>query len=212
MSIKFSNDELERLKNMLLVYEMGQQIFLAKLNDLNQDFINTHKINPIEHIKRRLKSPESIAQKLHKLNFEITTDNARKYIKDISGIRIICPFSKDIHSLVEILASVPAWNISEKKDYISNPKPSGYRSFHLIIELPFYYSGKNEEIPVEVQIRTAAMDFWASIEHQVRYKYKEHVPQHLNDELVICADKIAELDNRMLLIHEIVSLINQDTK
>lgn len=206
----FFGDELEKLKNILLVYEDVQQIFITKLNTLNNDLAGSQNSNPIEHIKKRLKSPDSIAAKLHKLNLEITADNAKKYIKDISGIRIICPLSKDIHNLVDILSSVPDWSISEKEDYISNPKPSGYRSFHLMVEIPFNCSGKTEEIPVEVQIRTAAMDFWASMEHKVRYKYKEHVPAHLSDELVICADKIAEIDKRMSLIYEIISLINQD--
>jgi len=210
MPEKFSEAELESLKSILPVYKEAQQTFLAKLNELNNGFINFHNNNPIEHIKGRLKSPESIAQKLHKLGLEITADNAKQHLKDISGIRIICPFSKDIFSLVEILDSIPDWKVSEKEDYISNPKPSGYRSFHLIIEIQVCFSGLTEKIPVEVQIRTAAMDFWAATEHQVRYKYKEHIPQHLSDELVICADKITELDRRMLLIHEILSLINQD--
>jgi len=210
MSFKFSEAELESLKSILPVYKEAQQVFLAKLNELSNGFINFHNNNPIEHIKGRLKSPESIAQKLHKLGLDITADNAKRHLKDISGIRIICPFSKDIFSLVEILDSMPDWKISEKEDYISNPKPSGYRSFHLIIEIPVCFSGVTEIIPMEVQIRTAAMDFWAATEHQVRYKYKEHIPQHLSDELVICADKITELDRRMLLIHEILSLINQN--
>ena len=210
MSVNFSEFELKKLKTILSIYDEGQQLFLAKLKKLNKDLINSQNSNPIEHIKGRLKSPDSIAQKLYKLKLEITADNAKQHIKDISGIRIICPFSKDIHGLVDTLASIPDWNVIDKKDYISKPKPSGYRSFHLIVEIPVFHSGKTEKIPVEVQIRTAAMDFWASIEHQVRYKYKEHVPQHLNDELAICADKIDELDKRMLLIHEIISLINQD--
>jgi putative GTP pyrophosphokinase len=129
----------------------------------------------------------------------------------MAGIRIICSYAKDIYSLVDILKSLPDTKILSEKDYISNPKPSGYRSFHIIMEIPVYYSGKTEEIPVEVQIRTAAMDFWATLEHKVRYKYNEHIPQHLSDELSICADKIAELDDRMFLIHDIISLINQDS-
>jgi putative GTP pyrophosphokinase len=207
---KFNRTELRQLKKIIHVYEIGQYIFLKEINNINEEFIYSHNNSLIEHIKKRLKSPESIVLKLHKLKLELTADNARRYIKDIAGIRITCPFSKNIHSLVDILASIPGWNITEKEDYINNPKSSGYRSFHLMVEIPVYYSHQTEIIPVEVQLRTAAMDFWASIEHQVRYKYKEHVPQHLSDELVICADKIAELDNRMLLIHEIVSLINQD--
>ena len=210
MAPGFSDIELERLKRILVVYEWSQQLFIKKLNIIHQDLKHFQNNSPIEHIKGRIKSPESIAGKLRKLNLDITADNAKKHLTDIAGIRIICPFGKDIYGLVKILTSMPGWKIHDRKDYITNPKPSGYRSFHLIIGMPVFYSGKEEEVPVEVQIRTAAMDFWASMEHKVRYKYKEHVPQHLSDELVICAEKIDELDRRMLLIHEIVTLINQE--
>ena len=181
MSIFFSEDEFAKLKNLLLVYEWGQQIFMAKLNVLRQDLRSFHNCNPIEHVKSRIKEPSMIAQKLHKMNLEITADNAKHHLTDISGFRIICPFAKDIYGLVDILSSVPDWKVLTKKDYISNPKPSGYRSYHLIVQTPIFYSGKTEDIPVEVQIRTAAMDFWATMEHQVRYKYHEHIPQHLSN-------------------------------
>ena len=209
MTVRFNEEELAKLKKILLTYEWGQQIVFTKLNILQQDLINFQNRSPIEHIKGRIKTHENIAQKLHNLNLEITADNAKKHLTDIAGIRIICPFAKDINDLVGILASMPDWKVSKQKDYINNPKPSGYRSYHLIIEIPVFYSGITEELPVEIQIRTAAMDFWATMEHKVRYKYKEYVPQHLSDELAVCADKIAELDKRMLLIHEIISLINQ---
>jgi len=209
MSVNFSEIELKRLQKILPVYEKGRKLFLTKFMNLNKELIKSQNINMVEHVKERLKSTGSIARKLHRLNFEITAENAKKHIKDISGIRIICPFSKDIHILVDILSSKPDWIVTDKKDYINKPKPSGYRSFHMIIEIPVSNSGKIENIPLEIQIRTAAMDFWAAIEHQVRYKYNEHVPQHLSDELEICADKIAELDKRMLLIQEIISLRNQ---
>jgi putative GTP pyrophosphokinase len=209
MSNNFSATELERLENLLPAYEMGQHFFLAKLNQLSKDAMNLQNSNMIEHIKGRVKTPESIAGKLCKLGLEPTANNVSQFLKDVAGVRIICTFSRDIHSLVDTICSMPDWKVSEKEDYISNPKPSGYRSFHLLVEIPVHYSGKTMDIPIEVQIRTAAMDFWATMEHQVRYKYKEHVPQHLSDELVICADKIADLDQRMSLIHEIISLINQ---
>jgi len=218
MSIIFSSVELEKLKIILPLFETAQKIFLAKLNQFNNELTNRQNSSPVEHIKGRLKTPQSIAQKLYRLGFEITAENAKLYLKDIAGARIICPFSKDIFSLVDSISLVPDWKITEREDYISRPKPSGYRSFHLMVEIPVCCTpeaitagfGKTEIIPVEVQLRTAAMDFWASMEHRVRYKYKEHVPAHLSDELVICAEKIADLDKRMLLIHEILSLINQD--
>jgi len=111
--------------------------------------------------------------------------------------------------MVDILKSMHDMTVLIEKDYVGNPKPSGYRSFHLITKMPLYFSGKKEEIPIEFQLRTGAMDFWATLEHKVRYKYKEDIPQHLCDELVLCANKTAELNDRMYLIHEIISLINQ---
>jgi len=210
MSVRFSSQEFEKLKKLLTVYEWGMDTLLTKLNIMHNDLKSFQGNNSIEHIRSRLKSPESIARKLFEMGVDITADNAKKYLRDIAGIRIICPFTKDIYFLSELLRSLPSLGITDEKDYVSSPKPSGYRSYHLIMEIPIFYSGQTENVPVELQIRTEAMNFWATLEHSARYKYREHIPQHLSDELVIIADKIAELDNRMFLIHEIISLINQD--
>jgi len=212
MSVRFSDEEFAKLKNLMLIYEWGQRVLLTKLNIIHEDLRAFQGSNPIEHIKGRIKSPESIAQKLLKLNVDITAQSAKENLKDVAGIRIICPFAKDIYYLAGLLRAIPDVNILEEKDYVSNPKPSGYRSYHVIMEVPVFYSGQNELIPVELQIRTEAMNFWASLEHKVRYKYNEHIPQHLCDELVACANKISELDERMFLIHEIISLINQNVE
>lgn len=209
-AIRFSEQEFLLLKDLLVIYEWGQRTLLTKLNIMQDDFKSFRDNNPIEYIAGRIKSPESIAQKLHKLNLDITADNVKKHLKDVAGVRIICPFARDIHYMVGLLRSMPDINILEEKDYIKVPKPSGYRSYHVILEIPVFYSGKTEYVTVEVQIRTEAMNFWSSLEHKARYKYQDHIPEHLCDELVVCADKIAELDNRMFLIHEIISLINGD--
>jgi len=209
MSVRFNDEEFARLKDLLLIYEWGHRTLLTKLNIIHEDLRNSQDSNPIEHIRGRIKSPESIAQKLHKMDVDITADNAKRHLKDIAGIRVICPFAKDIYYLANLLRAMPDARILDEKDYVSSPKPSGYRSYHVIMEIPVFYSGKTEHVLVEVQIRTEAMNFWATLEHKARYKYQEHIPQHLCDELVICADKIAELDDRMFLIHEIISLINQ---
>jgi len=211
MSARFSQEEFARLKDLLFIYEWGQRTLLTKLSIIHEDHRNFHENNPIEYIKGRIKSPESIAQKLYRLGLDITADNAKKHLKDIAGVRIICTFAKDIHYLTGLLHSLPSVNILDEKDYVSAPKPSGYRSYHVILEVPVFYSGKAEYVAVEVQIRTEAMNFWSTLEHKARYKYQEHIPQHLCDELVVCAEKIAELDHRMFLIHEIISLINQDS-
>ncbi|MCL2568567.1 MAG: GTP pyrophosphokinase family protein [Oscillospiraceae bacterium] len=211
MAVRFNEAEFAELKNLLHIYEWGQRTLLTKLNIMQDDFRHFQENNPIEYIKGRIKAPESIAEKLHRLNVEITAENVREHLKDVAGVRIICPFAKDIHYLVSLLRAMPDVNILDEKDYVSNPKPSGYRSYHVILEVPVFYSGRTEYVVVEVQIRTEAMNFWSTLEHKARYKYQDHIPQHLCDELVICADKIAELDHRMFLIHEIISLINQDS-
>ena len=209
-SAKFSDEELARLKDLLLIHEWGQRILMTKLNIIHEDLKNFQGSSPIEYIKGRIKTPKSIAQKLQRLNVDVTTDNAKKHLKDIAGIRIICPFAKDIYYLALLLRTIPDVNTVLEKDYVGIPKPSGYRSYHMIMEVPVFYSGKTEKITAEVQIRTEAMNFWSTLEHKARYKYKDQIPQHLCDELVLCAEKIAELDNRMFLIHETTSLINQD--
>jgi len=211
MSVRFSEGEFAQLKDLLIIYEWGQRILLTKLNIMQEDFKNFQENNPIEYITGRIKSPESIVQKLHKMGVEITAENVKKYLKDVAGIRIICSYAKDIHNLAGLLRSMPDVNILDEKDYVSTPKPSGYRSYHIILEIPVFYSGRMENVVIEVQIRTEAMNFWSTLEHKARYKYQDHIPQHLCDELVLCADKIAELDHRMFLIHEIISLINQDS-
>ena len=210
MSIFFSDEEYLKIKDILLVYEWGQKLLMTKMQVIFDSIKHFQNNSPIEHIKSRIKAPENIAIKLNNLNMDLTAENARNVLTDIAGIRIICSYAKDIYYLVDVLRSIPDTQILTEKDYVSNPKKSGYRSYHVIIEVPVFFSGKTEVIPVEIQLRTAAMDFWASLEHKVRYKYQEHIPKHLSDELIICAEKIAELDNRMFLIHDIISLINQD--
>jgi len=210
MSALFPVSEFAKVKKMLHIYGWGQKILLTKLDIIHQDFENFHNNNPIENIRSRMKAPESIAQKLAKQGHELTAENAQKYIMDIAGIRIICTFAKDIYFLAEIIRSMPHTIIISEKDYVSNPKPSGYRGYHFAMEIPVYFSGKIENVPVEIQLRTAAMDFWATLEHKVKYKYEEHIPQHLSDELVFCAEKIAELDGRMFTIHDMISLLNSN--
>jgi putative GTP pyrophosphokinase len=206
--VKFSDEEFVKLRRVLAIYEWAMEALLTKLNIVHEDLREFQGKDAIDYIASRIKTPESIAKKLQNLGKEITAANAQNSLFDIAGIRIICPFAKDIYFLADILRSMPDVNILSEKDYVSSPKPSGYRSYHLIIEVPVFFSGKTENIIVEIQIRTEAMNFWATLEHKARYKYSGDIPKHLSDELVTIADKIAELDNRMFLIHEIISLIN----
>ena len=204
MSMRFSNEEFALLKKSLITYEWAQRTLLTKLSIIQESLADTHATSPIEYIHARLKAPESIAKKLHRLGHDITAANAKEHLRDIAGVRIICPFARDIYFLVEMLRSLPNTNILIEKDYISKPKPSGYRSYHVILEVPIFHHGQTEYVPVEVQIRTEAMNFWSTLEHNARYKYQEDIPQNLCDDLVTCANKIAELDNQMFLIHETI--------
>ena len=209
MAARFPIEEFVKMKKVMLIYEWGHDILLTKLNIIFEDFKNFQSNNPIESITSRIKSPESIALKLNGLGEELTADCATTHIRDIAGIRMICTYARDVYTLADIIRSIPDTKVLSEKDYVSNPKPSGYRGYHFTMEVPVYYSGNIENVPVEVQLRTAAMDFWATLEHKVKYKYKEHIPRYLSDELVICAEKIAELDDRMFMIQDAISLLNQ---
>jgi len=209
MAVRFPEEEFARLKKKMFIYEWGRQILLTKLEIIHEDFKNFQSNNPIENITSRMKAPESIAGKLQGLAEELTADNAATYVKDIAGIRVICTFARDIYTLADILRAMPDTKVMSEKDYVSHPKPSGYRGYHFIMEIPVYHTGSIDYIPVEVQLRTAAMDFWATLEHKVKYKYRDHIPKHLSDELVVCADKISDLDDRMFMIQDAISLLNQ---
>ena len=206
MAVLFTPEEFSKLKEYLVLYRCALKNMTTRMDILLEDFSNLQANNPIEHVKDRLKSPESIAAKLHRLNRELSADSARKHLTDIAGVRCICSYTRDITYIAKVLKSQPDLRVVSEKDYVTNPKPSGYRSYHLILEVPIYLAGTEERLPVEVQIRTQAMDFWATLEHKARYKYADRMPEHLVHELQECADKIAELDDRMFLIQEIVDI------
>lgn len=204
MSILFSQEEFYKLKNYLVLYNCALKNIQTRVNILLDDFRNLQDNNPIEHVAARLKSPESIAEKLHRRGFLITADSARKNLYDIAGIRCICSYSKDIAFMADVLRRQKDMKVIYERDYVSSPKHTGYRSYHLAIEVPIYLSESMQYIPVEVQLRTSAMDFWATLEHKVRYKYDNEVPETISQELVDCAEEIAALDDRMYKIHKIM--------
>ena len=206
MAVLFSPEEFAKLKEDLVLYRCALINMMTRMDILLEDYGGLQPNNPIEHVKSRLKSPESIAAKLHRLNHEITAENAKKHLTDIAGVRCICSYTKDIINLAEVLKSQPDLRVISEKDYVANPKLSGYRSYHLIFEVPIYLSSSEVRLPVEVQIRTQAMDFWATLEHKARYKYQDKMPDHLSHELQEISVKLSELDDRMFLIQEIVDI------
>jgi putative GTP pyrophosphokinase len=173
-----------------------------KLEILNDEFQHVHRYNPIEHIKSRIKTPESIVKKLKRHGYESTIENMVKYVNDIAGIRVICSFTSDIYRIAEMISNQSDIKVISVKDYIVNPKASGYKSYHMLVSVPVYLSDRIEEAKVEIQIRTVAMDFWASLEHKIHYKFEGNAPEHIRDELVECAQMVAALDARMLSLNE----------
>jgi putative GTP pyrophosphokinase len=192
--------DVNEWKNLMLMYRFALKEIETKLNILNEEFQFIHLHNPIEHIKTRLKTSESITSKLIRRGFEVTLENAKQYINDIAGARIICSFTSDIYAIFELIIKHDDLRVIEVKDYIKDPKPNGYQSLHLVVEVPIILSGGMEKIKVEIQIRTIAMDFWASLEHKIFYKFNKSVPDEITNELKECAEMINHLDKKMLYI------------
>ncbi|WP_028516595.1 GTP pyrophosphokinase [Ruminococcus flavefaciens] len=183
------------------LYDSAIEVVKTYLGILDNEFSVKFQRNPIHNIESRLKSPQSIIGKLQKKNLEISTDAARKNLLDLAGIRVTCYYITDIYAIVEMLSRRDDFTVIKRKDYIKNPKPSGYRSYHMILNVPVYLSTHKEYAPVEIQIRTIAMDFWASLEHQLKYKTSSDIPPEISDELKECAERIAETDLQMQNIY-----------
>ena len=202
MDLPMFYNEAEEWSKALMLYNSALKEINTKLEILNNEFKLTHQYNPIEHITSRVKSPESIAKKIRRDGHELTVNNINKYINDVAGIRIICSFTSDIYRLVDAIKNQGDIKILKVKDYIQNPKPNGYMSYHMIVSIPIFLSETVVEVKVEIQIRTIAMDFWASLEHKIYYKFEGNAPMSIRKDLKECADLVAYLDRKMLLINE----------
>lgn len=198
-SIETFRETFANSKKLMTYYSCALLEVETKFKVLNQQFSLEQEHNPIETIKTRVKSIESIIEKLHRKNLPLEVESVEKYLTDVAGIRIICPFLNDIYLLADCFLKQDDVTLIEKKDYIQNPKPNGYRSLHLIIEIPIFLQDEKRLMKVEVQLRTIAMDFWASLEHRMRYKKNlcEELSQMLSAELKDCAEASASLDRRM---------------
>lgn len=193
--------------DLMMVYRCAIREVQTKLEVLNDEFSVRFRRNPIVSIKTRVKKPLSIARKLQKRGFPHTIESVRDKLHDVAGVRVTCAFIDDIYQIAELLAKQDDVTVVEIKDYIENPKPNGYRSYHMIITIPVFFSDKVDHVHVEVQIRTMAMDFWASLEHQIRYK-KQMANQAdlemISKELYECAEIIAQTDVRMQNVKEMI--------
>lgn len=201
---------IDSWNEVTLVYSAALRQIETKMEILNDEFQHVHRYNPIEHIKARMKTPESIVKKLKRNGYESTIDNMVKYINDIAGIRIICSFTSDIYQIADMISEQRDIKVIAVKDYITFPKASGYKSYHMIVTVPVYLSDRTVDTKVEIQIRTVAMDFWASLEHKIHYKFEGDAPEHIKSELVECAKMVADLDARMLSLNEEILAISRE--
>ena len=206
------DSDIDNWKEVMLIYSSSLKQISTKLEILNDEFQHVHRYNPIEHIKSRVKTPESIVKKLKKHGYESTIQNMVEYVNDIAGIRVICSFTSDIYQIAEMIRNQSDIKVISIKDYIVNPKKSGYKSYHMLVTIPVYLSDRIVDTKVEIQIRTVAMDFWASLEHKINYKFEGNAPDHIRNELVECARMVAELDERMLSLNEEIQMIHQGSQ
>lgn len=191
-------DEFERF---LMEYRFGMQEVETKLGILRDEFQLVHDYNPIEHVSSRVKSPDSLVEKVQRKGIEPDFASIRASVTDIAGVRVTCSFVADAYRLFDLLTAQDDIRVITVKDYIAAPKPNGYKSLHAIVAVPVFLSSGRVDVPVEVQFRTIAMDFWASLEHKIYYKYDTKVPTELLDSLKDAADTAAELDARMERLH-----------
>lgn len=198
-------DEEEEWNRALLMYDAVLKEICTKIEILNNEFKLAHQYNPIEHISSRIKSAQSIARKIRIKQKELTVENIIRYINDVAGVRIICSFTSDIYRIADAIAKQDDVTVLQVKDYIANPKPNGYTSYHMIVSIPIFLSNDVVDTKVEIQIRTIAMDFWASLEHKIYYKFEGKAPDGIRDELRECANIISFLDQKMLSINENVN-------
>ncbi len=196
------NEDVESWETLMFLYNSALKEVTTKLEILNDEFKHIHKYDPIEYIKSRIKTPESIVKKLKRHSLDINVDNMINHINDIAGVRIVCSFTSDIYRVAEMIGKQNDLTVISVKDYIRNPKQSGYQSFHMLVSVPIFIGEKVVDTKVEIQIRTIGMDFWASLEHKIYYKFEGHAPAHISRELRDCATIVSMMDAKMLQLNE----------
>ena len=205
--LEFAGNRMEEVENwetLMFLYDAALRQVSTKIDILNEEFAHVHNYNPIEHVKSRIKEPRSIVKKLKRQGREVTLENMLKYINDIAGVRIICSFTSYIYRIADMLAKQKDLTVLELTDYLVKPKASGYRSYHMLVTVPVYLSDGVVDTKVEIQIRTIAQDFWASLEHKIYYKFEGNAPDFISKELQSCAHIVAELDDKMLSLNEAI--------
>ncbi len=197
-------DNIKEYNHLISKYNFALSKLTTELNILISEYEYISNNKPVDHIKTRIKEKESAINKLKRKGYDITVENLKEHVHDMVGVRIICPFLPDVYDVVEIIETSNDLKIKEKKDYIKNPKQSGYSSYHLNVLVPLCLENHMEYIEAEIQIRTMAMDFWASLDHKIQYKYNG-IPKEVQKEMKNCALSISKLDNKMLNLQTIVN-------
>ncbi len=203
-SKNYFDDSMESWNAVMLIYRSAIKEMNTKIEILNEEFKHVHQYNPIEYVKTRVKAPNSIVKKLKRYGYEETLQNMMEYCNDIAGVRIVCSFTSDIYRLADMIGRQNDVTVISVKDYIKNPKASGYKSYHMIVTIPVFLSDRVVDTKVEIQIRTIAMDFWASLEHKIYYKFEGHAPEYISHDLQECSEIVSELDERMLQLNEAI--------
>lgn len=198
-----------KTSRFIMPYKFAVDEINTKINILKEEFTHLHEYNPIEHVSSRVKTMESIIKKIGRKNIDLSIQSIKEEIRDIAGVRITCSFTSDIYKIKDMLESQKDIEVLEIKDYFKHPKPNGYRSLHMLVEIPIFMSDRVEHIPVEIQIRTIAMDFWASLEHKIFYKYNKDIPQQLIDELKETAIIATNLDAKMERLNQDINVYKQ---
>ena len=198
------SEGVDSWNTIIFLYNSALKEVRTKVEILNDEFQQVHQYNPIEYIKSRIKTPESIVKKLKRYGYESSIDNMVNYVNDIAGIRIVCSFTSDIYKLAEMIGKQNDLTVISIKDYIKNPKESGYKSYHMLVTVPIFLSDRVIDTKVEIQIRTMAMDFWASLEHKIYYKSDFEAPDYLQRELKACADVVDMLDAKMFSLNQAI--------
>ena len=201
-TVRNAREQTHRYQRLMAYYRCAMMEVETKLNVLNEEFSLRHDRNPISAIKSRLKHPESIKEKLLRRGLPLTFESLEENLSDVAGVRVICAFTADVYMLADALLAQDDITLLECKDYIKNPKENGYRSLHLVVSVPIYLEREKRPMKVELQLRTIAMDVWASLEHQLRYKKDTAFTDAMGDELLHCAALAAELDERMDVLRE----------
>ena len=192
-------------KEMMLKYEFAKKKLETDLEILLQEYAFKVGYNPVEHMKSRIKSLDRIIEKLNKKEQEISVDNIPRYVSDVVGIRIVCSFIKDVYTIADIIRSTGEFVLKSEKDYIEEPKESGYRSYHMIVLVPIHLENRTEYIPVEIQIRTVAMDCWASLDHKLRYIGPDNLTKELENEILESANDMLKIDLKMQRISDVIN-------